>query len=56
MSKNSKQYINYRVENVRLPNFDGFYEPPLSNKKMSYVFYLERDPLMKDLFDKITQK
>ena len=52
----NERFMNYRIENVRLPNFDGFYEQPLSDKKMCYVFYLERDPLMKDLFDKITQE
>lgn len=50
----NERFMNCRIENVRLANFEGFYEQPLPDKKMCYVFYLERDPLMKDLFDKIT--
>lgn len=52
----NQRFMNYRIENVRLPNFDGFYEEELTDKKMCYVYYLERDPLMKDLFDKLTSE
>ena len=51
----NQRFMNYRIENVRLPNdIDGFYEDAIPDKKMCYVFYLERDPLMKDLFNKLT--
>lgn len=51
-----QRYMNYRVENVRLPQDDGYYGEELPDKQMCYVFYVERDPLMKDLFDKLTLK
>ena len=52
----NQRFMNYRVEKVRLPATDGFYEEPLADKEMCYVFYLERDPLLKDLFEKLTGK
>ena len=51
----NERFMNYRIENVRLPDeINGVYQEPLADKQMCYVFYLERDPLMKDLIDKIT--
>lgn len=49
-------YLHDRVENVRLPKDNGYYGEELPDKKMGYVYYLYRDPLMKDLFDKLTIK
>ena len=51
-----QRFMNYRIENVRLPGLDGFYEDELPDKKMCYVFYLARNPLAKDLFQKLTEK
>ncbi len=54
---NDKEKFMYcRVENVRLPKDDGYYDEELPDKKMGYVYYVYRDPIMKDLFDKLTIK
>ena len=50
----NQKFMNYRTVGIRIPNDEGFYENEMPNKKMAYVFYLKRDPLMKDLFNKLT--
>lgn len=51
-----QRFMWYRVENMRLPQDTGFYGEELPDKKMSYVFYVDRDSLMKDLFGKLAER
>ena len=46
-------FMSYRIENLRLPQDDGHYGEELPDKKMGYVFYVDRDSLLRDLFGKI---
>lgn len=46
------KYMLSRIENVRLCDYDLYYEEPI-DKKMRYIYFVDRDNLMKDLIDKL---
>lgn len=48
------RFMLSRVENVRLPSYDGQYEEPLQDRPMAYVYYVIRDDLFEDLFRKLS--
>lgn len=48
------RFLKWRIEPVRLPSYDGYYEEPLKNIEMCYVYYVNRDALWNDLIDKLT--
>ena len=42
-----------RIVKTPLSNYDGVYEDYAEGEDMRYVYYIHRDRLMTDLFDKI---
>ena len=44
-----------RKECLRLPDYEGFYEEPIADKMMGYVYHLRRDPILADLVEKLTR-
>ena len=47
-----------RTVNTRLPSYDksvGYEQAPLE-QKMCYAFFIKRDALMRDLFEKILER
>jgi inosine-uridine nucleoside N-ribohydrolase len=50
---NNDRFMLSRVINTSLSGYDGKYEQNAEGDPMRYVYYVRRDALMKDLFDKI---
>lgn len=48
------RFMFSRQEAVRLPGYDGRYEPPIQ-KEMTYIYSIRRDALMTDLVKKLTE-
>ena len=46
--------IATREEKLRLPDYEGGYEPPREDITIGYVYHLRRDPILADLVAKIT--
>lgn len=46
------RFMLSRIENVRLPDYDGKYEQPI-DIPMNYVYHIQRDALMEDLVNRI---
>lgn len=42
-----------RMEERRLPRYDGKYENTGNGKFLKYVYYIKRDPLFTDMFQKL---
>ena len=47
------RFMLSRIINTSLSDYEGKYEPNADGDPMRYVYYIHRDALMKDLFDKI---
>lgn len=45
------RYMMSRVQNIRLPEYDGHYSNTETGKLFRYVYFIRRDPLIKDLFN-----
>ena len=52
LNKNGR-FMGSRIEKTRLPGYDRSYHPVDNDAVMSYVVYIARDALMKDLIDKL---
>lgn len=48
-----KRTLATREEKLRLPDYEGGYEPPCEDVSIGYVYHLRRDPILADLVDKI---
>ncbi len=46
--------IATREEKLRLPDYEGAYEPPCEDVTIGYVYHLRRDPILVDLVAKLT--
>ena len=46
------KFMNCRIEKIRLPNYNGMYEPPI-DLEMAYVYNIKRDALMTDLVERL---
>lgn len=42
-----------REEKLRLPDYEGGYEPPREDITIGYVYHLRRDPILADLVEKL---
>lgn len=51
----NNRFMESRVINTRLPEYDGMYSKKEENKPMRYVFSIDRDALMRDLIEKLTR-
>ena len=49
----NNRFMLSRIINTSLSDYDGKYEQNADGAPMRYVYYIHRDALMKDLFDKI---
>ena len=49
----NNRFMLSRIINTALSDYEGKYEPNADGDPMRYVYYIHRDALMKDLFDKI---
>ncbi len=49
------RFMMSRVIPVRLPGYDGCYEKAITDKLFRYVYFIKRDALFADLFEKLTQ-
>ncbi len=49
------RFMMSRVIPVRLPGYDGCYEKATTDKLFRYVYFIKRDALFADLFEKLTQ-
>lgn len=47
--------IATREEALRLPDYEGGYEPPQEEKRIGYVYHLRRDEILRDLVKKLTR-
>ena len=47
------RFMEERFEDKRLPSYDALYEEPSGLLKLKYVYHINRDALMSDLFKKI---
>ena len=45
--------IATREEALRLPDYEGGYEPPCEDRRIGYVYHLRRDPILRDLVKKL---
>ncbi|MBO5912868.1 MAG: nucleoside hydrolase [Clostridia bacterium] len=50
------RFMSSKLMPVRLPEYNGKYAEAPINKTFNYVYYIRRDPLMADLFKKITDE
>lgn len=48
------RFMQDRIEEMRLPEYDGYYGNALPGTRMTYVYRIKRDPLFADLIEKIT--
>ncbi len=48
------RFMMSRVIPVRLPGYDGCYEKESTDKLFRYVYFIKRDALFEDLFNKLT--
>lgn len=55
LMNDNNRYMLSRVQNVRLPNYDGFYSDTPLEKKFRYVYNIRRDTLMRDLINTVTK-
>ena len=46
------RFMKSRIEKCRLPGYDNIYEPPVE-REIRYVYKINRDDLMTDLFTKL---
>lgn len=46
------RFMKSRIEKCRLPGYDNVYEPPI-DRDIRYVYKINRDDLMTDLFEKL---
>ncbi len=49
------RFMEWEIMPTRLPGYDGTYEKDCIDKPMSYVYFVHRDPLMKDMIDKLVK-
>lgn len=54
MLNENARFMYSRTESVRLPEYDGHYGAP-TDQNMTYVYYILRDALMRDLVEKLTR-
>lgn len=54
MNENDR-FMCSRVIPVRMPGYDGCYEQETTDKLLRYVYYIKRDALFEDLFEKLSQ-
>lgn len=52
----NNRFMGSKVVKIRLPEYDDTYSKEESEQLMRYVYIIERDTLMKDLFDKLTKQ
>lgn len=45
----NEQYMFSRIEDLRLPNKDMQYDPPMSDHPIRYIYHIRRDKLMTEL-------
>lgn len=48
------KFMQSRIINTRLPQYDSIYSADELDKPMTYVYYIKRDALMEDLLKKLT--
>ena len=51
-----ESFVCSDLREIRLPDHDHGYEPPIRGSVMRYVYEIRRDALMADLFAKLTRK
>ncbi len=51
----NERFMLSRCEELTLPEYNGLYSKDKHNKKVQYVYYINRDELMQDLIEKITK-
>ena len=49
------RFMEWEIMPTRLPEYDGTYGECLADKPMCYVNFVHRDPLMMDMFEKLTK-
>ena len=49
-----ERFMSSRIIKTQLPTYEGIYSCKPMEKLMRYVYYIDRDSLMRDLIDKIT--
>ena len=54
-NKNDR-FMRSRIEKIRLPDYNGFYEEKSLSYSMRYVYSINRDELMHDLITRITEE
>lgn len=50
-----EKFMETRIQNRRLPTYESFYSKDELDIPMNYVYYIKRDELMEDLFEKLTK-
>lgn len=48
------KFMNSRIVNTRLSDYNNQYEPPCKDHMLRYVYYIKRDELMNDMIAKLT--
>jgi len=48
------RFMYSRIEKRRLPGYDGMYSEEYTDKEMCYVYFINRDNLIEDLFNKLS--
>jgi len=49
-----ERFMLSKVVKRRLPSYEGTYSEETTEYPMSYIYYVNRDALMEDLFEKLT--
>lgn len=49
------KFLQSRIINIRMPEYDNTYSNEISDFKMRYVYYVHRDILLEDLINKLTK-
>lgn len=47
------RFMKTKICDLRLPNYDGKYDPPSAGKQICYVYSIDRDTTFEDLFNKL---
>jgi inosine-uridine nucleoside N-ribohydrolase len=51
----NRTLMDSQIKNIRIPNYDYQYNPPLADRFFCYVGWVNRDAIFEDLIKKITQ-
>lgn len=55
LASGGDELMKQRITNALIPSYDGFYEEKPIDKKIAYVYSIERDALMRDLIRRLIQ-